>query len=85
MGPYIGLNEKWPTAKVAGTGDYSINNRKVFPGVGTYCNGYIADGVFFNLYVVPGRSSSNPFHQTYFELERILKIVPEYHQQLKVQ
>ena len=52
MGPYIGLNQKWFTAKVEATGDLSINNRKVFPYVGTYSKGYIADGVFFNLYVV---------------------------------
>ena len=34
------------------TGDLSINNLKVFPGVGTYFNGYIANGVYFNFYVV---------------------------------
>ena len=49
MVPYIGLNQKWPAAKVEATGDFSINNRKVFPGVGTYFNGYIVDGVFINL------------------------------------
>ena len=52
VGFYIGLYQKWPAAKVEATGDLSINNRKVFPGVGTYVNGYIADGVFFNFYVV---------------------------------
>ena len=49
---YIGLNQKWPAAKVEATCDLSINNRKVFSGVGIYFNGYIADRVFFNLYVV---------------------------------
>ena len=52
MVPYIGLNQKWQPAKVEATGDLSINNRKVFLGVGTYFNGYIPDGVFYNLYVV---------------------------------
>ena len=52
MVPYIGLNQKWPAAKVQATGDLSINNGKVFPGVGTYFNGYIADGVLFHIYVV---------------------------------
>ena len=49
---YIGLNQKWPAAKVEATAALSINNRKVFPGIGTYFNNYIADGVFVNLYVV---------------------------------
>ena len=50
--PYIGLTQKWPVAKVKATGDFYINNWKVFLGVGTYFNGYIAEGVYFNLYVV---------------------------------
>ena len=44
--PYIGLNQKLLPAKVEATGDLSIDNWKVFPGVGTYVNGDFADGMF---------------------------------------
>ena len=52
MGPDIGLNQKWSAAKVEATSDLSINNQKFFSGIGTYFNGYIAEGVFLNFHVV---------------------------------